>query len=97
MAGLRKVSADLFAKADRAVRLDKAKLAMYGCPSSQQLDLVEQIELENGLPHPTLDGVWARRSPLLMLSSLYTELTEDTVDEAIDFAKAGGFGTIVLY
>ncbi len=95
--GRRKVPAELFAKADREVRLDKAKFAMYGCPASQQLDLVEQIELENGLPHPTLDGVWARRSPLLMLSSLYTELTEDTVDEAIDFAKAGGFGTIVLY
>ena len=97
VAGRRKVPAELFAKADRVVRLDKAKFAMYGCPASQQLDLVEQIELENGLPHPTLDGVWARRSPRLMQSSLYTELTEDTVDEAIDFAKAGGFGTIVLY
>ena len=74
-----------------------AKVALFGCPTPKFEKIIEQIEIENGLPHPTLGGIWARKSPDIMKSTLYTECTEETVDEAIKYAKAGGFSTIVLY
>ena len=58
----------LIAHADRKVGLDGAKVAVIACPTKSLLDIIEQIEIENGLPHPTIDGVWARRSPELMKS-----------------------------
>ncbi len=87
----------LVGHADHEVRLDGAKIAVVGCPTPKLLDILEQIEIENGLPHMTLDGVWAKRSPLVMRSQLFTDISEATADEVIALAKAGGFGYIVLY
>lgn len=84
----------LIAHADRRLRLEGAKVAIVGCASGNLLDVIEQIEIENGLPHPTIDGVWARRSPELMKSLLYTDISEATADEVIAYAKAGGFTTV---
>ena len=84
----------LIAHADHRLRLEGAKVAIVGCPSENLLDVIEQIEIENGLPHPTIDGVWARRSPELMKSLLYTDISEATADEVIAYAKAGGFTTV---
>ncbi len=81
----------LIAHADRRIRLDGAKVAVIGCPTESLLDIIEQVEIDNGLPHPTIDGVWARRSPDMMKSILYTKVSEDTADEMIAYAKAGGF------
>ena len=81
----------LIAHADRRVGLDGAKVAVITCPTKSLLDIIEQVEIENGLPHPTIGGVWARRSPELMKSILYAEVSERTVDEVIAYAKAGGF------
>ena len=87
----------LIAEADHRVRLAGTKFAVLGCPTAELLDRVERIELENGLPHPTLGGVWARRSPEQMRSYLFVDLSEATADAMIDYAKAGGFGYIVVY
>ena len=84
----------LIAHADRRLRLDGAKVALLGCPTEKLLDIIERIEIENGLPHPTIDGVWARRSPAQMKSLLYTDISERTADEVIAYAQAGGFTTI---
>ena len=84
----------LIAHADRRLRLDGAKVAVVGCAPDTLLDVIEQIEVENGLPHPTLEGIWARRSPELMKSLLYTDISEATADEVIAYAKAGGFTTV---
>ena len=53
----------LIGHADQAVRLEGARIAILGCPTDLLLDRIEQVEIENGLPHSTLGGVWARRSP----------------------------------
>ncbi|MDP7017096.1 MAG: hypothetical protein QGG36_14920, partial [Pirellulaceae bacterium] len=84
----------LIAHADQRLRLDGAKVAVIGCPTKNLLDIIEQIEIDNGLPHPTIDGVWARKSPEQMKSILYTDISEATVDQVIAYAKAGGFSTI---
>lgn len=40
-----------------------AKIALFGCPAAQALDTIGAIELAEGLPHPLLDGVWAKQAP----------------------------------
>jgi len=87
----------LTAYADGAVRLEGAKIAVLGCPTAALLDIIEQVEIENGLPHPTLGGVWARKSPEVKKSYLFVDLSEETADAMIEYAKAGGFGYIVVY
>jgi hypothetical protein len=87
----------LVAEADRRVRLVGTRFALVGCPTNLLLKRIEKIELEQGLPHPTLGGVWARTSPEQMKSYLFVDLSEDTADAMIDYAKAGGFGYIVVY
>lgn len=87
----------LMAEADRRVKLTGTKFALLGCPAGQLLDRIEQIELAHKLPHPTLGGVWARKSPEQMRSYLFVDLSESTAPAMIDYAKAGGFGYIVVY
>ena len=86
----------LTALADRRVRLEGAKIALLGTPTTDLLSGIEQVEIENGLPHPTLGGVWARKSPEQKKSYLFVNLSEATADAMIDYAKAGGFGYVVV-
>jgi hypothetical protein len=90
-------NAVLTAEADRRVRLEGTKFALVGCPANALLSQLERIELKFGLPHPTLVGVWARRSPEQERSYLFCDLEESTAGAMIDYAKTGGFGSIVVY
>jgi len=79
-----------------------AKVAIAGVPlepagsTDALLGLIEEVELDQGLPHPTLDGVWIRRSPKRHDSYLMAvNVTEDNVDKIIEFAK-GGFGCVEI-
>ena len=87
----------LIAFAERDVRLEGSKIAVLGCPTNLLLDILEQVEVENGLPHPTIDGVWARKSPEMKMSYLFVDIGEANADAMIDYAKAGGFHYIVAY
>ena len=87
----------LTAFADKAVRLEGAKIAVLGCPTKQLLDIVEQVEIENGLPHPTIGGIWARKSSEMKQSYLFVDIGEANADAMIEYAKAGGFRYIVAY
>ena len=84
-------------EADRRVRLEGAKIAVVGCPTKDLLNRIERIEIENGLPHPTLGGVWARKSPEQKKSYLFVDVSEATADSIIDYAKSGGFSYVVVY
>jgi hypothetical protein len=87
----------LIAEADGRVRLEGARFAVVGCGTPMLLTTIEKIEQDNGLPHPTLSGVWAKKSPEQSKSYLFIDVTETTAPHVIDYAKAGGFGYIVLY
>ncbi|MCK5704275.1 MAG: hypothetical protein KAI29_24145, partial [Cyclobacteriaceae bacterium] len=39
-----------------------SKIALFGCPDVQALQTIGKIELEEGLPHPIIDGVWGKES-----------------------------------
>jgi len=73
------------------------RVAVYGCPQAQIRELVERIEVENGLPHPTYEGVWTKLSPEVRKSYLFLlDLTAANADRAIEYARRGGFGMIMI-
>jgi hypothetical protein len=70
------------------VDLAGSAVAMFGCPEPLTLDIIEKIELGEGLPHPMLDGVWIKRSAIPGEAYL---LNEGDPVKAIRYAKACGF------
>ncbi|MRS65684.1 hypothetical protein [Larkinella terrae] len=67
-----------------------SKIALWGAPEAQLLPVIEKIELGEGLPHPMLDGVWAKRNPLATASYLILNFGENNVDEVISLTKKAG-------
>jgi hypothetical protein len=63
-------------------------IAIFGCPERQTLDYIEEIELGEGLPHPTLNGVWIKRSDIPGQAYL---LNEGDPVAALKYAKECGF------
>ena len=66
-------------------------IAMFGCPAPLALDVIEKIELGEGLPHPMLDGVWIKRSKFPGEAYL---LNEGDPAQSLKYAKACGFRLI---
>lgn len=66
------------------------KIALWGAPQDQLLSVIEKIELGEHLPHPVIDGVWAKRSPAATSSYLIMGFGEQTLDEALDLTKKAG-------
>ncbi len=90
------------ARAYREFGIEGAKVAIVGVPtggpdpSIKLLDAIEIVELEQGLPHPTIDGVWIKRAPQRFASYLMIGgISHKNVDQVIEFAK-GGFGCVEL-
>jgi len=87
----------LQARAFRRFGIVGARAALLAAPTERMLDVIEQLELAENLPHPTLDGVWARRSPDARRSYLFIDMTEANADEVIRIAKELNFGYIMIY
>jgi len=68
-----------------------SRVALFGCRESEALDLVERIELQEGLPHPMVDGEWTKRSRFVRGSSWWTDYTEENIDRCLDLAVETGF------
>ena len=71
-------------------------IAFFGCPEPKTLDVIEKIELEEGLPHPTLDGVWIKRSPRLGEAYMAMHCSAKTIDIGLEYARKCGFRMIHL-
>lgn len=67
-----------------------SKIALFGCPESKTLDYIEEIELKENLPHPTLDGVWAKKTPIASQAYIIYPFNENNIDEALNFTKKTG-------
>lgn len=67
-----------------------SKIALFGCKSAQVLDCLEQIEIGEELPHPTLDGEWVKRTPEAAQAYIIYPFNENNIDEAIAFTKRTG-------
>jgi hypothetical protein len=90
------------ARAYREFGIEGAKVAIIAAPTggpdpaSKLLDAIEAVELEQGLPHPTIDGVWIKRAPQRFASYLMIGgISQKNVDRVVEFAK-GGFGCVEL-
>ena len=66
------------------------KIALFGCNPQEVLDVIEEIELAEGLPHPLLDGVWAKRSKRAVSAYLIQDFTPENYRKAIELTKKAG-------
>ncbi len=67
-----------------------SSIALFSCPEPETLDRLERIEITEGLPHPTIDGVWFRKSALFARSYMISSYGEADVDEMIGYVKRAG-------
>jgi len=67
-----------------------SKIALFVVPASKALDTLGEIEVKEGLPHPLLDGVWAKKSPRATDSYLIVDFSEATIDRAIEMTLRAG-------
>lgn len=67
-----------------------SKIALFGCPADRALDVIAKIELDEGLPHPVIDGEWAKKSAKATASYLIIGFSEENLDQAIELTKKAG-------
>jgi hypothetical protein len=65
-------------------------IALFTAAEPDVLDVLERIELAEGLPHPTIDGFWFKKSPHFERSYLISSFGEGEVDEMLAYTKQSG-------
>ena len=81
----------------RAHGLAGAKFALIGVPRDRLKAAIMEAERENGLPCPIMDGEWVRDSDAVRRSYLFaTSVKDQDIDTLIEYAKIGGFRTIII-
>lgn len=82
------------ADAVRGIKLRGTGAALIACPSDHLMDAIDVLECDFDLPR----GVQSRRGEKLNASAYHSgDVTPDTVDEHIKYAKMGGFRMMLLY
>lgn len=67
-----------------------SKIALFGSPAEQALAVLGEIEIEENLPHPVIDGEWGKTSPGATAAYLIVDFGEDNLDEALNLVKKAG-------
>lgn len=70
--------------------LEGSRIALFGCRAEEALDVIGRIEVAEGLPHPTLDGVWAKVSPEATRSYLIIPFDIRNLDDVLGVAARAG-------
>lgn len=68
--------------------------ALFACNREDALDTIGRLELQEGLPHPTLDGEWLKKSRRARCSYLIGEFGVENVDKMLSYAEMGGFSCL---
>lgn len=72
-------------------------MALVAAPRAQFEAAIMETERASGLPCPMSGGKWMRNSESVRRSYLFsTGTTEADIDTLIEYAKIGGFGTIIF-
>ncbi|MGD1980634.1 MAG: hypothetical protein PVK01_02550 [Flavobacteriaceae bacterium] len=74
-----------------------SKIALFGAPLDQALEYLGKIEIEEGLPHPMIEGEWGKISTKANAAYLITSFTEKTIDQAIELTKKAGLKYLYHY
>jgi hypothetical protein len=64
-----------------------SKIALFGCAETDALATIGRIEVAEGLPHPLINGVWAKVSPERGRSYLIADYSEADIDELLGYVK----------
>jgi hypothetical protein len=67
-----------------------SKIAVFSCKEAITFDRLEQIEIAENLPHPTVNGVWFKKSNLYGKSYMISSYGEKDIDEMIKYTKRAG-------
>ncbi len=67
-----------------------SRIALFGCRSADALGTIGKIEQAEGLPHPMMDGVWAKHSPTAHESYLIMPYDVKNLNECLAVTKAAG-------
>ncbi len=76
--------------------MEGARFAVIGVPVAEMLPVIGSLEKEFGLPHPMIDGAWDKVSRAVETSYLFTDGDQMNIEKCIEYAKAGGFGYLML-
>ncbi|MCC8154911.1 MAG: hypothetical protein LIP01_12340 [Tannerellaceae bacterium] len=67
-----------------------SKIALFGSPEQETLDYLEKIELGENLPHPFIEGEWAKRAKAATRAYIIYPFNEQNIEEAIAFTRQTG-------
>lgn len=87
----------LVASAHRETGYVAAAVTMVATTVTTAVSSIEKVVKRHGLPYPTLDGQWYRRSPRITESYLLTDVTEQNVDEVIRQVRLLGIKLVLAY
>jgi hypothetical protein len=67
-----------------------SKLAIFGVATPEVLSTISTIEQKENLPHPMLDGLWAKEARHASESYLIMDFGENTLQDALDLTRQAG-------
>jgi hypothetical protein len=68
-----------------------SKIALFGCPVEKTLETIGAIEVAEGLPHPQLDGQWAKGNPTASFAYMIMGFGEKDIEKALKVTQKAGF------
>lgn len=71
-----------------------SKIALFGCEKKEVLNIIGEIEIAEDLPHPMIDGIWAKVSPERGRSYLIADYSESDIDELLGYTKRANLMTL---
>jgi hypothetical protein len=67
-----------------------SKIALFGSATERILETLAAIEVEEGLPHPTIDGEWGKTARSASAAYIILDFSEADVADAIAWTKRAG-------
>ena len=67
-----------------------SRIALFACPADRALETLGAIEMAEGLPHPMLDGEWAKTARRATSSYLIVDFSESNIERAIEMTRRAG-------
>lgn len=71
-----------------------SKIALFGCTPKNALGTIGKIEVDEGLPHPIVDGEWIKTHPERSKAYFITNFNERNFDELLAYTKKAGMNVI---
>ncbi len=67
-----------------------SSIALFGCKKENILPTIEKIEINENLPHPMLEGKWAKNSQFASRAYLIYDFSENNIEKAIQLTEKAG-------